>query len=204
MLRYIALSNAVSYLSLACGLLAIHFAAQGLAHLTAGMWALAALFDNFDGIFASQFRRDALQKEFGRELDTLIDCIAFGIVPIACLRMLAFPREPALRIAFAAASLAFALATVTRLGNFNLLSRSGQRDFEGLPTTEAALVLATVLLFPLPWEYAWAVLIVLAVLMVLPIRLAHPSGAGRALLTAWLVTVTGAHLWMHFAPLWRK
>ena len=65
-------------------------------------------------------------------------------------------------------------------------------------------MLATVLLFPLPWEYAWAVLIVLAVLMVLPIRLAHPSGAGRALLTAWLVTVTGAHLWMHFAPLWRK
>ena len=56
------------------------------------MWALSALFDNFDGTFASQFRRDELQKEFGKELDTLIDCIAFGIVPIACLRMLAFPQ----------------------------------------------------------------------------------------------------------------
>jgi len=204
MLRYIALSNAVSYLSLAAGLLAIHFAAQGLGHLTAAMWALSALFDNFDGAFASRFRRDAMQKEFGRELDTLIDCIAFGIVPIACLRMLAFPRGAALRIAFAVASLAFVLATVTRLGNFNMLSRRGERNFEGLPTTEATLVLATALLLPLPWEYAWAILIVLAVLMVLPIRLSHPRGVARVLLTAWLVTVTGAHLWMHFTPLWRR
>ena len=202
MLRYIALSNAVSYLSLAAGLLAVHFAAEGLAHLTAAMWAFSALLDNFDGAFASLFPRDSMQKEFGVELDTLIDCIAFGIVPVACLRLLAFPTGTGLRLASAAASLVFVLATVTRLGNFNMLSRRGRKDFEGLPTTEATLLLATVLLFPFPWEYAWAILVVLAILMVLPIRLPHPGVAGRILLTVWLVAVTAAHLWMHLAPLW--
>ena len=201
-MRYIALSNAVSYLSLAAALAAIHFAAGGWFHLTAAVWTLSALLDNFDGAFASLFKRDEMQKEFGKELDSLIDCIAFGIVPIACLRLVAYPQGTALRVAFVVASMLYVVATVTRLGNFNLLSRRGEKGFEGLPTTEAVLVLATVLLFPLPLDYAWTLLIVLSVLMLVPVRIASPVGVVRVLLTAWLVAVTGAHVWMHFVRAW--
>jgi phosphatidylserine synthase len=201
MLRYIAASNAVSYLALAAALAAIHFAARGSFHLTAAMWTLSALFDNFDGVFASLFKRDEMQKEFGKELDSFIDCIAFGIVPIACLRMLAYPRGAVLQVAFAVASLVYVVATVTRLGHFDMLARRGAKGFVGLPTTEAALVLATVLLFPFPLDYAWTILIVLSVLMLAPIRFASPAGVMRVLLTAWLVAVAGAHVWMHFARL---
>ena len=199
MLRYVAASNAVSYLALAAALAAIHFAARGSFHLTAAMWTLSALFDNFDGAFASLFKRDELQKEFGKELDSFIDCIAFGIVPIACLRILAYPRGAALQAAFAVASLVYLVATVTRLGHFDILARRGAKGFVGLPTTEAALVLATVLLFPVPLDYAWTILIVLSVLMLSPMRIASPTGIWRILLTAWLVAVGGAHFWMYFA-----
>ena len=202
MLRYIAPSNAVSYLSLAAALAAIHFAARGSLHLTAAMWTLSALFDNFDGAFASLFKRDEMQKEFGKELDSFIDCIAFGIVPIACLRVLAYPRGAFLDAAFAVASLLYAVAVVTRLGNFNMLSRRGAKGFEGLPTTEAVLVLATILLFPFPLDYAWTILIVLSAAMLVPVRIPDPVGVVRVLLTAWLVTVAGAHIWMHFARVW--
>ncbi len=199
MLRYIAASNAVSYLAMAAALAAIHFAARGSLHLTAAMWTLSALFDNFDGAFASLFKRDELQKEFGKELDSFIDCIAFGIVPIACLRILAYPRAASLQAAFAVASLVYLVATVTRLGHFDILARRGAKGFVGLPTTEAALVLATVLLFPFPLDYAWTILIVLSVLMLAPMRIASPAGLWRVLLTAWLVAVAGAHFWVHFA-----
>jgi CDP-diacylglycerol---serine O-phosphatidyltransferase len=199
MLRYIAPSNAVSYLSLAASLLAVHFAAEGMFHLTAALWALSALLDNFDGAFASLFERDELQKEFGKELDSLIDCVAFGVVPVVCLRLLAFPRAPAARVAFAAAALLWVLAAVTRLGVFDIMDRRGERGFLGLPTTEAALLLSTVLLFPFPRDLAWTVLVVLAALMVAPARIGRPGAAARVLLTAWLVGVVGAHLAMHLA-----
>ena len=200
--RYIAPSNTVSYLSLAAALAAIHFAARGSFHLTAALWTLSALFDNFDGAFASLFKRDDMQKEFGKELDSFIDCIAFGIIPIACLRVLAYPQDAILKVAFALASLLYVVATVTRLGNFNMLSRRGEKGFEGLPTTEAVLVLATILLFPFPLDYAWTILIVLSAAMLVPVRIGSPVGVVRVLLTTWLVAVTGAHVWMHFARVW--
>lgn len=199
MLRYLALSNAVSYLSLASALLAVHVAAGGSLHLTAALWALSALFDNFDGAFASLFRRDEAQKEFGKELDSLVDSVAFGVVPVACLRLLAFPQGTAQRIAFAAASLLWVLAAVTRLGTFDILSRRGAEGFEGLPTTEAALLLATLLLAPFPRDLAWIALPVLSALMVAPIRIGRPGAATKALLVLWVAGVAGAHLALHLA-----
>lgn len=201
MLRYIAPSNAVSYLSLAAALAAIHVAVRGSFHLTAALWTLSALFDNFDGAFASLFRRDEMQKEFGKELDSFIDCIAFGVVPIVCLRLLAYPRGVLLEAAFVVASLVYAVAVATRLGNFNMLSRRGAKGFEGLPTTEAVLILATILLVPFPLDYAWTILVALSVAMLIPVRIGNPFGVVRVLLTAWLVLVAGLHIWMHFANL---
>ena len=199
MLRHVAASNLVTYVSLGAALLALHFAALGRFHLTAALWTLSALCDNFDGAFASLFRRDELDREFGRALDSLVDCLAFGVVPVACLRMLAFPAGALLQAAFAAGCLLYILAVVTRLGHFDCMARRGARGFTGLPTTEAVLVLATVFVFPFPREHAWSILVVLGALMVAPLRVNSPRGAGKVLLILWLVAVGGAHVWRHLS-----
>jgi len=133
-----------------------------------------------------------------KELDSFIDCITFGIVPVICLRVLAFPQNSILQIAFIASSFFFVVSAATRLGYFNILNRQGLKYFIGLPTTEAILLLATVLLFPLPKDYIWIILIPLTVFMLLPIKIEKPKVLFRVLLVIWLISVIGIHLGMHF------
>jgi phosphatidylserine synthase len=162
------------------------------------MWSISAFFDNFDGSFAALFKRDKREEEFGRELDSLIDCVSFAVVPIVCLRLLAFPQHIIFRIAFVVASFLFIVAAVTRLGYFNILTREGKRGFTGMPTTETVLLLATILLFPVPRDYIWTALACLAVPMILPIEIAAPKGIFKIVLTSWLLSVIALHLFMHF------
>ena len=204
MFRFISLSNLVSYFSLFAAFLAIHFALKQNIYLTCAMWSLSAFFDNFDGSFAGLFKRNEIGKEFGKELDSFVDCISFGIVPVICLRVLAFPHNSVLKIAFTAASFFFVLASVTRLGYFNILNRRGVKDFTGLPTTETVLLLATVLLFPLPRDYIWVVLLCLALPMLLPFRIPKPKGLFKILLFIWLLSVIGLHMFMHFLEAYAK
>ena len=136
---------------------------------------------------------DETAKQFGKELDSLVDCIAFAMVPVVCLRLAAFPSGFGLQIAFGTASFLYVLSSVTRLGYFNVRSREGEKGFTGLPTTESALLLATALLFPIPADIIWIALIILAVFMLLPIKIPSPKGLLKLLLMAWLMAVIVLH-----------
>jgi len=198
MLRFISVSSLLTYFSLLSSFAAFHFALSGSMNLTAAMWGISVVFDDFDGSFAALFNRDNAQKEFGRELDSLVDCIAFAIVPVTCLRLLAFPEALGLQIAFLASSFLYVLAAVTRLGYFNISNRAGETGYTGLPTTESCLVLATVVLLPVPRAYTWIALVCLAAAMISPVRVQSPKGAFRILLVAWPLLVIVAHLLLHF------
>ena len=197
MFRFIALSNLLSYLSLMAALLAVHFALQNHLNLVGAMLSISALLDNYDGAFAGLFKRDEPQKAFGKELDSFIDCIAFGIVPVVCLRVLVYPSHIASRVAFAAAAFFFIVAAVTRLGAFNIYNREGREGFIGLPTTEATLLLATSLLFPVPQNWVWMYLIIPAVLMLVPVKVKKPTGFVRIFLAIWFAVVIGAHFLLY-------
>ena len=195
--RFISISNAVTYLGLAASALSIHFAAMGAWHAMAACWGCAAIADNFDGAFARRFDRTAAQAAFGRELDSLCDAVGFGLAPIAGLWLVIAPQTPIESGLFAIAALFYLVALITRLGHFNLAQRGGHDGFWGLPSTEAALVLATFLLVPDALARAWMALFALGVLMLVPFPVARPRGPWRVLFMVWLVATPVIHLWLH-------
>jgi len=195
--RHLAVCNAVTYLSLTAGVAALGCAAAGRLHLMAASWCVAVLADNLDGRFASRFDRTEQARLFGRELDSLVDVVSFGAVPVACFLLLAPPPAPLGVAGFLAPALLYLTAMVTRLGAHNV---AGPGGCPGLPSTEAALVLATVLLVPGAAAYAGWVLLPLAVLMLLPVHPPRPRGLVLVALVAWVLGVTGAHLWLALGP----
>ena len=72
-------ANILTFLSLICGFIAILLAIEG--HFTFACWVilLSVLFDGLDGQLARMAGKSG--SEFGKELDSLVDAISFGIAP---------------------------------------------------------------------------------------------------------------------------
>jgi CDP-diacylglycerol---serine O-phosphatidyltransferase len=175
--RYVSLSNALSYISLCCGLSAMFVAREFANWEGAGLLlALSALADTFDGKFARCFRRTPLQEAFGIQLDSLVDAVCFGVAPIACLSLLVNVEFGIARILWIAASVLHVLCAVTRLGFYNLHHRE-TRGFVGIPTTAAAILWATLFLFHPTTPMAIVGMAVIGAGMVCPLHIPRPRGA---------------------------
>ena len=86
--QLVELPDYVTLLSSASGMLSIIFSVNG--EFTAAAWFLLAalMFDRLDGYVARRINRR--EKTFGREIDSLSDCLAFGAAPAVfgyCLGM---------------------------------------------------------------------------------------------------------------------
>ena len=105
---------------------------------------LAGLADLFDGVVARRIERGPYAKEFGAQLDTVVDVASFVITPVV-LALAAGLRGP---VGFAVLAL-FALAGVIRLAHFSTLSARGadqSTHHRGLPVTYTALILPVLFL----------------------------------------------------------
>lgn len=73
------LANFLTGLSLIGGFAAIIYSLEG--HFTFACWAiiLSVIFDGLDGQIA---RKNPVPSEFGKELDSLVDVVSFGIAPL--------------------------------------------------------------------------------------------------------------------------
>ncbi len=93
-------ANALTYGSLLAGVMAIGASLAGRSGLAGALIALAVIADTFDGRFARMFVRSPSERDFGVQLDSLSDAIAFGIAPSVCLAALApsWPRIGADRL----------------------------------------------------------------------------------------------------------
>ena len=87
-LRAFHASNLLTYASLVAGVGAIAFAARGNRSAAGALIAMSVVADTFDGRFAGLFRRTAMQRQVGVQLDSLSDAIAFGIAPAVCMAAL--------------------------------------------------------------------------------------------------------------------
>ena len=120
---------------------AIVLASSGKIELALIGLMLAGLADLFDGVVARRLALNNYEKEYGVQLDTVVDVIAFVATPIV------IALNSGQRSVFALCGLAiFALAGVIRLAHFNTLSVQGagqSSHYHGLPVTYTAL------LFPL-------------------------------------------------------
>jgi CDP-diacylglycerol---serine O-phosphatidyltransferase len=99
---------------------------------------LAGLADLFDGVVARRISRSAYEKEFGVQLDTVVDVVSFVATPFVVALGAGLRSAPAL-----AGMAAFAVAGAVRLAHFNTLSAQGadqSTHHRGLPVTYTALI----------------------------------------------------------------
>jgi CDP-diacylglycerol--serine O-phosphatidyltransferase len=123
---------------------------------------LAVLFDGLDGRIA---RMTGTSSDFGKELDSLADIIAFGVAPAMLGWMWGFRQLPAVLssselvtklVQFGAiASFLFLMAGASRLARFNISAnpqpsnpgRPGKKYFVGMPIPAGAGVVAAMVHF---------------------------------------------------------
>ena len=187
------IANALTYGSLLCGVGALAAALQNNAAACGALLALAVVFDTFDGRFARFVRRKVGgQATIGAELDSLVDAITFGIVPVGCASVL-FGSEGVL---WWGSAFAYGACAVTRLGFYNVSTASAPESasgFVGLPTPIAALCWSS--LFLIRPEEGVLILVALAsaAAMISPLRITRPGPAGLGVFVLWPVALILVH-----------
>jgi len=147
----IILPSAFTLGGLFLGVWAIVHATRG-EYLTAGwLIVLAAVFDMLDGRIA---RYTATGSAFGEELDSLVDCVSFGVAP-ALIMYFTFLRnggEWSWILSFL-----YIVAAVFRLARFNIeQAGTAKVNFHGLPSPTAGASIATFYAFTqTPLWHAW-------------------------------------------------
>ncbi|MGE0700056.1 MAG: CDP-diacylglycerol--serine O-phosphatidyltransferase, partial [Hyphomicrobiaceae bacterium] len=137
-IRYLA-PNLFTLLALCAGITSIRAAIEARYELAVALIVLAALLDGVDGRVARAFNA---QSRFGAELDSLADCVSFGVAPAILIFMWAFPS---LRGLGWIAALIFACAASLRLARFNAAldeERPKWRSdfFTGVPAPAGAIL----------------------------------------------------------------
>lgn len=144
---------------------------SGLGHPYMGMFFLlfSGFCDAFDGIVArSKKNRTRMECNYGIQIDSLADVVAFGVLP-ACIGVALMRRSEMADAFFSENSpiavtvlgfvmhvilMLFMLAALIRLAYFNVTEEERQKtegakvrkEYTGLPVTSSALIFPTVLL----------------------------------------------------------
>jgi len=161
----------LTYLSLLSAGVGIFVTLSGSGHPYWGTFFLlfCGLCDAFDGQVArTKKNRTQMEKNFGIQIDSLCDVIAFGVLP-ACIGMALIHTSPFLKELFGAPKdnvllravclilyavlVLYILAALIRLAYFNVTEEERQRTeggvrraYTGLPVTSAALIFPSVML----------------------------------------------------------
>ena len=140
-------ANPASLLSLAgtaAATLAMILAVKGVVELALVGLMLAGLADLFDGVIARRLVLDEYEKEFGIQLDTVVDAVSFVATPVVvvlCSEASALPIQIGIVL--------FVMAGMTRLAHFNTSAVGGtdqSTHHQGLPVTYTALIFPFVFL----------------------------------------------------------
>jgi CDP-diacylglycerol--serine O-phosphatidyltransferase len=178
---------------------AIVLATGGRVELALVGLMLAGLADLFDGVVARRITRGAYEKEFGVQLDTVVDVVSFVVAPVV-IALGAGLRAPA---ALAALAL-FAIAGAVRLAHFNTLSAQGadqSTHHRGLPVTYTALIFPVLFLLrdgvpPATFRPILGLAFALvAVAFVADVPIRKPRGAFYALFPALGVVLIAYWIW---------
>ena len=155
------LANMMTFISLCAAFMSIVFTMEG--HFTFACWAVlgSVVFDGLDGQVA---RYTKCSSEFGKELDSLVDAIAFGVAPaILGYKFVyeVFAAPASITGSFFArifeykgfhplavfALFMYLFCSVFRLAKYNITPKESLTNyFLGLPTTAGGAVLASFIL----------------------------------------------------------
>jgi len=202
------LPNALTMLGLCAGLTAVRFGLEGNWKAGVVLIAAAALLDTLDGRIA---RLMGGPTEFGGQLDSLVDAIAFGVAPVALIYLWSLGGAGGIGWAI---TLLFAVCCVLRLARFNVASADPDLPawagnyFSGVPAPAGAglVLLPLILSLQVDWAFLhspavtgpWTLIV--AALMIsriptysfkrirVPHRMVRPAMAGIAALAAIAIT----------------
>jgi len=185
-------SNLLTYTALAAAIGAMAAAgSRGGAAFAGALLAVAALADTFDGRFARSFMRTERQRRTGRELDSLVDIVGFGVAPVVVMATLSPPEGAVVASVWWIAAGAYVLAAATRLSFYN--AENDDAAFVGVPTPVAALIWATYLLVAtLPWLVI-ALFVGVGAAMVSPVVVPRPRRLALVVFAMWPVGLIALH-----------
>lgn len=126
--------NSITSMNLLCGVLGVILTIEGQVSYAFPLMLAAAVFDFFDGLAA---RALGAYSAIGKELDSLADCVSFGVLPAVML-------YKTMRFALVGGSLAYvplliAVFSALRLAKFNVDERQHE-SFLGLATPASAMI----------------------------------------------------------------
>ena len=205
----------LTYLSLMSGATGIFVSLQGYGHPYIGIFflLLSGLCDAFDGKVArTKKNRTKLEKDFGVQVDSLADLVAFGVLP-ACIGMamlrvseryspLRFINELTKKVSWYSVILTiiaalYVLAALIRLAYFNAteeeraaeIEKTGSMHYTGLPVTSAALIFPFVVLVHFFTRFDFSllyffVLLLVAILFICPFKIKKMGGKAFYILVA--------------------
>lgn len=136
------LPNLCSLAGLACTLLAIYFSILGIyyAAMIGMIWAVA--FDWADGLIARRMKgRTGNDRNFGGQLDVLIDIVSYGVTP--AILLLSYGKfEPI----FLVGAFLMLAASAIRLSYFSTFGLSGGSKYTGLALDNNSIILVSIFL----------------------------------------------------------
>ncbi len=195
------LPNICSLAGLLCAVVAVYYAVLGIfpAAMIGLIWAV--FFDWSDGIIARRLKgRNDKQREFGGQLDSLIDIVSFSICPAIVLLSYGHFSPWFLPGAF------IIVATgVLRLSYFNVFGLVEESTYMGLALDNNIIILVFVFLFNgLISHTAFSVfiyilLMLLAALNVAPIKTPKFAGRWYYVLLAYTVTLSAIFGWQWYS-----
>ena len=191
MVGYWSYTVILTYLSVICACVGIGFSASGVSNDVAIIClVICGGLDMFDGKVArTKKNRTEGEKDFGVQIDSLSDIIAFGILPACIGYNLITPLQGHWYFyVFVAMIFVYVLFGLVRLAYFNTLENERDRkddkpvkEYLGLPITNAALLLpvAYILKFIVSAEafiYIYmGCLVLLSLLYVIKFKLKKPN-----------------------------
>ena len=176
----------VTLLGLVAAVAASVLAFQGEIELALVGLIVAGLADLFDGPIARKLKRSDYEREFGVQLDTVVDVVAFVVTPFVIILSSGLRSPSALVI-----MVLFLLSGTIRLAHFNTMKAQGAElssHHRGLPVTYTALAFPLLYIAKDFWpEFSFRVLLqvalaAFAVLFVIDVPIRKPRGIFYVLL----------------------
>jgi len=193
------LPNICSLAGLGCSLLAIYFLIIGVfeAAMIGMIWAVA--FDWADGLIARKMKgRTGTDRQFGGQLDLLIDIVSYGVTPAILILSYASFSSAFLPVVFI--MLVFG---AIRLSYFSTFGLSDNAKYTGLAIDNNSIILVFIFMFESFFERPLFAIVlavfglILAGLNVSQIKTPKLSGnpVNVALLAIYTLVVTGIYGW---------
>jgi len=186
------LPNLCSLAGLLSAVLAIYFAILGVfpAAMIGLIWAV--FLDWSDGIIARRMKaRTENQKNFGGQLDSLIDIVSFGLCPAVVLLSYGDFSPWFIPGAFCVAA-----AGALRLSHFNVFGLVRESTYQGLAIDNNGLILTSLFVFDgfisssVFAALLYITILALAILNVAPIRTPKLNGGWYYGITAYTLLLT--------------